>query len=196
MDYDFAKAATEEILKHADDFEWSRQGFGMLRTYFGEGKRYRLNIWDSRLAVPLCSLIHDHPWHFKSIILCGNFRNVRYTMVKERSEHDATHEWQVIHTGPGGGPDGEQGFCTLTPWPVELYGPGSVYHQSSWEVHESQYTDGTITLNDRTRLPDAEHARVFWPVGSKWIDAMPAYCTYEDAHAIIDLALERLRSGK
>lgn len=196
MDYDLSRAFVEKVLEHADEYDWSRQGFGMLRTYFGEDKKFRLNIWDSRLAVPLCSIIHDHPWHFKSLVLAGDFRNVRYACMRERSEHEATHEWQVIQTGPGGGPDGERGFCTLTAYEPELYGPGSVYHQSSTEVHASHYSDGTITLNDRIRLPDAEHARVFWPVGEKWIDAMPASITYEGAHEIIDLALQRLRSSK
>jgi hypothetical protein len=190
MNYLFARIAVKMMLEHPFDYEWSTQGFGMLRTYFDADKRFRLNIWDSHLAVPLCSIIHDHPWSFDSLILAGNFVNRRYCTVPWG---EPTHEWQVIQTGPGGGPDGDRGMIRLCKTSNELYYPGDTYHQEPTEIHASYYTDGTITLNDRTRLPDGEHARVFWPVGSKWVDAMPRRATIDEIADVTFTALERLK---
>lgn len=169
---------------------WSVQGFGMLRTYLDPEKVWRLNIWHSALAVPLCSIIHDHPWDFKSWIMAGVFENVRY--------HDVirlhpTHEWQVIQTGEGGGPDGQGGKCALRELPCEFYTSGDEYEQGAREIHASFYRDGTVTLNKRTRLPDGEHARVFWPIGSQWIDAMPRPATPFEIGIATDAALEQMK---
>ncbi len=195
MNYAFARAVAEEVLSKPWNRDWSVQGFGMLRAYFGADKRFRLNIWDSHLAVPLCSIIHDHPWAFDSLILAGEFKNQRYRCEnrQDRDQWGASHEWQVIQTGPGGGPDGSHGFCSLFETATELYGPGDTYSQTPTEVHASYYTDGTITLNDRTRLPDGEHARVFWPVGLEWIDAIPHPATMGDIETVTARALARLK---
>jgi hypothetical protein len=192
MNYDFARVIVKDVLGNPFRWEWSVQGFGMLRTYFGEDKRFRLNVWDSHLAVPLCSLIHDHPWSFDSLIVSGLFQNLRYSCMPSNM-HEATHEWRVIRTGPGGGPDGDGGFCTLQSMAVELYAPGQVYHQEPTEVHASHYEDGCVTLNDRKRLPDGEHARVFWPIGSAWVDAMPRPATIEEIDTTCLNALRRFK---
>ena len=187
---DMIHAFTKDVLLRATcnptARDWSVQGFGMLRTYFGPNKRYRLNVWDSALAMPLCSIIHDHPWKFRSLILGGSFENVRYN-VENRLR--PTHEWQVIRTGPGGGPDGDRGEIALHPLWAEQYGPGDVYEQEPSEIHASYYVDGTVTINDRTYLPDGDHARVFWPVGSEWVDAMPRAATKREIQRTCDHAL-------
>lgn len=179
------------IVERPHTFHWSVQGFGMLRTYFGSDKRWRLNIWHSRLAVPLCSTIHDHPWSFESLIVAGQFENRRY-FVEPASELFATHHWQVIQTGPGGGPDGEKGFCKLTEMTPEFYIAGDTYSQGHEEVHASIYQDGCITLNDRRRLEDGEHAKVFYPIGGTWVDAMPREATAKEINIACEAARKRL----
>jgi hypothetical protein len=165
--------------------EWSVQGFGMLRTYLDPAKRYRLNVWHSRFKMPHVSTIHDHPWHFTSWIIAGRFLNQRHTI---KTVHYAAGRYRVsaappnfhcqrIKTGPGGGPAGEVSDVFLLPLQPELYDAGDTYHQRADEVHASHYEDGTVTLNDRTRLEDGEHARVFWPYGTKWVDAQPRAAT-------------------
>jgi hypothetical protein len=181
-------------ITHPENHEWSVQGFGMLRTYFGKDKRWRLNIWHQRLAVPLCSIIHDHPWSFESLIMAGQFRNVRYHF-QPSAKMMATHEWQVIKTGPGGGPDGEHEFCILHELSHEIYTPGDSYTQSPTEIHASHYQDGCVTFNDRTRVGDGEHARVFWPAGGEWVDAMPREATKREIGIACEAARQRLEEA-
>ncbi len=57
-------------------FEWSLQGFGMLRLYLS--KEVRLHVWDDRYAVKNVTTIHTHPWHFRSTVLFGELTDVLY----------------------------------------------------------------------------------------------------------------------
>lgn len=164
---------------------WSVQGFGFLRTYFGppgEPKRFRLNLWDSRFSVPGVSTIHDHPWHFSSVIIAGAFCNQRYDFALDSAEK-ATHMFTTIRTGEGGGPikTAPMPAC-LIPQTPELYTPGDHYQQEASEIHETIFADGTVTLNERVPVKDGEHARVFWPFGTAWVDAEPRPATREEVN--------------
>ena len=77
--FDVLRATVRDVLEHPYPREWTVQGFGMLRTYLDPDKRFRLNVWHSKLAIPNVSIVHDHPWHFTSWVMGGNFTNVRYT---------------------------------------------------------------------------------------------------------------------
>jgi hypothetical protein len=104
--------------------EWTAQGFGFLRTYFGppdQPKRFRLNLWDARFTVPNVSTIHDHPWDFKSLIVAGDFGNKRYVMRPTSSQDNPTHAYGIIKTGVGGGSLSTYENCTLMPYPTEHY---------------------------------------------------------------------------
>lgn len=195
-DVRFLKPLIERVLRNSDDYVWSTQGFGMLRTYLGpkeDPKRFRLNIWDSRFTVPGVSTIHDHPWHFDSIIVAGAFCNVRYDMSPYGGLGIApTHHYFEIKTGPGGGPDVlAPSACVLSPRRPELYAGGDVYNQQSVEIHESIPADGTVTFNERSRVGDGEHARVFWPYGEKWIDAEPRSANAVQAKHVCNDSLNR-----
>lgn len=183
---------------------WTVQGFGMFRCYFGpadDPKQYRLNLWDSRFKVPGVSTVHDHPWHFNSWIMGGNFTNVRYRLgtidyasVGRPAVSAAgwTHHGTTIKTGEGGGPDGSLTFnCYLHRLQPEMYSAGDHYEQNADEIHESFYDDGTVTLNKRTRVGDGEHARVFWPFGQEWVDAKPRRATTAEINDAISLALKK-----
>ena len=185
------RAVVKTVLMYPHAHDWSVQGFGMLRCCLDKEKVYRLNIWDADLAVPHVSLIHDHPWSFTSWIINGEFNNRRYDL---SSSKKVTHEWAVIRTGPGGGPEGDRGLCTLRPREVEMYRTGDTYHQEPAEIHASYYTDGTVTLNERKRLPDGDHARVFWPAGEKWVAAEPRRAMPIEIARVTGKALERWES--
>lgn len=188
--FEMLQAVVKGVLTQPQAFEWSAQGFGMLRTYFGDDKQYRLNIWDSTLAVPLCSLIHDHPWHFQSWVICGDFFNQRYNEVEEGE--GLCYLSQKIQTGFDGGPTEMPQRTWLMPQAMELYKPGQSYRQASSEIHASFYTDGTVTINDRNRLEDSEHARVFYPEGQAWVDAMPRKAAEFEVWRSTTRALRRL----
>lgn len=191
-DMKFLKPLVEGILRNPDGREWTVQGFGMLRTYVGppdNPSRFRLNIWDSQLAVPDVSTIHDHPWHFESIIVAGAFCNVRY---KELNHDEITHVWMHIVPGPDGGPLKQEPREThLVPGKPELYAAGDIYKQLADEIHESIPYDGTVTLNDRTRTGGEDRARVFWPYGKEWVDAKPYTPTAQVIRHFCNRALDR-----
>jgi len=185
-DANFLMPLVEGVLRNHEAHSWSLQGFGMLRTYLGpksDPKRFRLNLWDSRFAVPGVSTIHDHPWHFDSVIVAGCFCNVRYRMAAKL--YDTTHTSRCTHNyieikcGPDGGMDNNQqpGSCILVAGRPELYVGGDTYHQEATEIHESIPYDGTVTFNERQTVGDGEHARVFYPINEKWIDAKPRDAT-------------------
>lgn len=199
-EFDAMRAMVRNILesplirKRSGDLDWTVQGFGMLRTYLDKDKRFRLNIWDVALSVPNVSLIHDHPWSFDSWIINGKIRNQRFYVVHgddRRFEYADPYDYAVIKTGEGGGPDGERGTVYLWPEQIEQLHTGDKYHQDPKEIHLSAFEDGAVTLNDRTRVGDGEHARVFWPHGEQWVDAMPRRATEMEVHETVHKALER-----
>lgn len=184
-DLTFLKPLVAQILQ-AKTREWTVQGFGFLRTYFGPSanpKKYRLNLWDSQFTAPNVSTIHDHPWDFKSIIIAGKFENQRYTMI---DGNKATHWYTTLKTGEGGGLINDV-FKTaiLKAKPSEHYYPGHEYEQKANEIHETKFINGSVTINER--VGDTEQARVFWPYDTKWVDAIPRKATIEE----VDLAVSK-----
>lgn len=175
-----------------DRRQWTVQGFGFLRTYFGppaQPKRFRLNLWHTRFTVPNVSTIHDHPWDFTSVIVAGKFGNQRYGARGTSSQDSPTHHFTTIKTGEGGGLEkSEVRDVTLVPYHREHFVPGDVYGQKADEIHETLFADGTVTLNER--VGDTEHARVFWPFGSNWVDAIPRVATRNE---VSDTVLYSLR---
>ncbi len=194
----FIKPFVERVLRD-NTTPWSVQGFGMLRTYFGppsNPKRFRLNLWSSRLAVPNVSTIHDHPWDFESIIVCGGFENQRFKMEWEPPSvfPNPTHAFTTIKTGAGGGMEKSPVQpCVLLPYATEHYFPGDTYAHKADEIHETRYQDNCITLNDRTG--DTQHARVFWPWGTEWVDAEPRDVSSEFVYHIVQNTLREHFNG-
>lgn len=91
--FDALRASVKSILQESPwNRDWTVQGFGMLRCYLDSDKRFRLNIWDDRLAVPHVSVIHDHPWSFDSWIINGIFHNQRF----EEASHGMPYDYMVI----------------------------------------------------------------------------------------------------
>lgn len=190
-DLTFLKPLVARIMQLPNQ-AWTIQGFGFLRTYFGPAfapKRFRLNLWDSRFSVPNVSTIHDHPWDFSSIIVAGNFCNLRYDSDMGYRDCFPTHNFTTLRTGEGGGLIREEERLTvLTPRRPELYSPGDTYSQAANEIHETIFADGTVTLNER--IGDTEHARVFWPAGREWVDAMPRAATPDEVSDAVGRSLK------
>lgn len=182
------RTSIKSILQHPHNYPWTVQGFGMLRTYLGggpKGKRYRLNVWNSDLAVPNVSIIHDHPWDFDSWIINGEFHNVRY--LEDYNNGDLA-KFMLIRSGVDGAPASTMATIRLRALPTEHYHTGDTYHQDKDEIHASYYDDGTVTLNDR--VGDTEHARVFW-FGNDWVDAKPREATKDEINQGIGFALSK-----
>jgi len=182
-------ATVRTILEHYEDHTWTTMGFGMIRTYLDEAKRWRLNVWDDRLQVPNVSTIHDHPWSFTSYCYAGLLTNRVFIVHSPVKDELATHEWHRIKTGEGGGPVEEPQLAMLSPLRPEFYPPGHSYHQNLDVVHETQFERGTVTLNDRSEPTEAYTARVFWPKGTEWVDAMPRPATPHEVMEAVAVAL-------
>ena len=177
-DLSLLRPMVREILAHPFQHDWTVQGFGMLRMYFNEDKRWRLNLWNRKFAVAGVSTIHDHPWHFQSMIIAGRFTNRKYAPQPD----GVYYNFQTIKTGEGGGPVGEPAQMPLKVLPEANYLPGMTYSQHHTEIHESLYADGTVTLNRRDRVGTGEHARVFWALGQEWVDAEPRKATPDEVY--------------
>lgn len=177
-----------ETLAHRRLADCTVQGFGMLRTYLDADKVWRLNVWHASIAVPNVSTIHDHPWDFQSLVVAGTFRNLRYYPARH-PEDGVPHSHMRIKTGEGGGPAGDPMTTRLVAGPTEIYRAGTVYRQRAEEIHESGYADGTVTLNERRRRPDGEHANVFWREGH-WVDAEPRQATWDEVRVVLGDALD------
>lgn len=165
---------------------WTAQGFGFLRLRVNATTR--LHIWHSRLRVPGVSDIHDHAqWSFTSRILSGQLVNLRF---EESTGNDARYYRGVIRCGIGGG------MSDAAPEPIdllatdrpELYEAGQHYHQAASEIHRTYAQDGTVTLITQERH-DTDTARVYWPYGTKWVDAIPRQATFEEIDEIGAYAL-------
>ena len=181
-------AALRAILLRPHGFVWTTMGFGMIRTYLDGDKRWRLNVWDDRLQVPGVSTIHDHPWDFTSYIIAGALLNIVY--FTNDAEGDWTHEYHRIKTGEGGAPVEAPLPALLRFSGSQLYRPGDKYYQPKEWVHETRYDRGTVTLNDRSP-PTAEYtARVFWPAGTGWANAMPRPAAADEVERACKAALE------
>jgi hypothetical protein len=192
-DLTFVKPLVAGILRDTTR-EWTVQGFGFLRTYFGPPdapKQFRLNLWDSEFTVPNVSVIHDHPWDFKSLIVAGETGNQRYLISKLKSLGAPTHAVTTITCGVEGKGAKYTSWdaCVLTPEPFEHYYAGHVYAQRAREIHETKFLDGSVTLNER--VGDTQHARVFWPWGTHWVDATPRPATSEEVSTAVNRSLER-----
>lgn len=206
------QASVRAVLERPEGRDWTVQGFGMLRTYLGDNKKFRvnnkkfrLNIWDSELAVPGVSIIHTHPWHFRSWIIAGMTCNVRFRDVSMVPGLDGVTGFAPLVNGDSGayyfapiecGIDAEN-FSLTTDTAVlkrceqEFYDEGHFYSQKAEEIHASYYRDGTCTLNDRTRVGDGEHALVYWPQGLKWVDAKPRRATPFELRCAIEKTLAK-----
>jgi hypothetical protein len=168
--------------------DWTMQGFGFLRLRVSD--TMRLHVWDSRLRQPGVSDIHDHTqWAFTSHVLSGSLVNIRYQVCEPTCDNAQPHTMAVLNCGIGGGmQDGSSRRVALLAGKPELYLPGSTYHQEPDEVHRTLPADGTVTLIEQKRR-EVDTARVFWPVGGEWGDAIPRQATRDEVKDVGGFAL-------
>jgi hypothetical protein len=175
------------ILQSPHGFEWSLQGLGMLRLYLS--RETRLHVWSDAHVVPGVSEIHDHPWGFTSEVVFGRVLNTRYVF-----DHvfGVPMNCRTLKCGPGGCLVGGQQVQYLKPLDRELIHVGEMYQQRRDEIHKSEPDDGTVTIITRQFEGDADHARVFWPIGAEWGSAEPRKAKPHEVEAITKNALRRI----
>jgi hypothetical protein len=178
------------LLKNRMQFQddWTMQGFGFLRLKISDSMR--LHVWDSRLREAGVSDIHDHTqWAFTSHIISGSLVNIRYEVCQPTCDNAQPYNMATLKCGIGGGMiDGSTKLAHLLAGKPELYLPGSSYRQEPDEVHRTMPADGTVTLIEQERR-DVDTARVFWPIGGTWGDAIPRQATKDEVANVGSFAL-------
>jgi hypothetical protein len=189
LTHNMLHASIKRILNHAGAFDWSLQGFGMLRLYLTP--KIRLHIWHSGFAVPNFSPIHDHPWDFTSVVIAGEIKQHRYIrLARMMPAHCEEYLSTKIKCGPGGGPvEDRADVIYLRRLPLEKYVAGERYCQLADELHESLPVDGTVSIITREFKPDPEHALVAWKSGP-YVSAEPRKATEPEVWAFVTKALE------
>jgi hypothetical protein len=180
-----------DVLEHPERREWSLQGFGMLRTYLSPD--LRLHVWDPDFRVESVSDIHDHPWHFESLVLSGSIENRRYLLVKASATRPASHNQGRILCGPKPSEHGAKDVkpVLLEQWCEGVFRPGDVYRMQADELHASFPSPGAVTLIQRTKAnKDPDRAFVYWPIGGEWVSAEPRPATLAEVRRITRHALD------
>lgn len=180
------KLTIQAILKNPLGFDWTLQGFGMLRLYLTPA--VRLHVWSADAKVPEVSELHDHPWSFSSLIIAGRLVNTRYAKIPHATPNFME---QTILCGEGGGLRGSPSPVYLSAQPSELYLEGDSYFQSAPEIHRSAPEDGTVTLIERRFEWDRDHACVYWRKGEEWVSAEPRPATPDEVLRITRNSLDK-----
>jgi hypothetical protein len=171
-----------EILRRAHAFEWSVQGFGLLRLYLG--REGRLHVWAPCLTYPGVSTIHDHSWDLRSEVVVGHLNNRRYV-----EGATGTVFWKrKLVTGYDTRFVEPPSLTKLTRISDEHYFPCDRYEQQAHEVHETLADPYTVTLMRRHEDENGE-ATVFWPFGEEWGTAKPRPATADEVRRVAERAL-------
>jgi hypothetical protein len=179
------KLLVKALLKSPFNLKWDVQGLGMLRTYLSP--ELRLHIWDSALQIPNVSPLHTHPWHLRSYVVAGQYKQFRY--VEEDSPFGVYFKSATIKCGKDAVCTTEPVIVKLLRQSLETYTEGQTYWQNKDEIHTSLPLDGTITLVERTFTEDRDHARVFWE--TEFVSAEPRRATVQEIENTTRLALDK-----
>lgn len=182
-------AMVRTILEKWRAYEWTVQGFGMVRTKIADVAR--IHIWDSRYAVPHVSTMHEHPWPLKSRIISGELINQRFVLTESEDEGGLPYMHSRIATGEGGGLLGTPDLVRIRSLPPESYFAGDMYAQTPSEAHRSIPQDGTVTLMERPLGPPLQETSVYWPRGTVWVSAEPRAAESWEVQQAVEYALAR-----
>jgi len=209
---EFTKALTKGILEQAKHFKWSVQGLGMMRLYLST--EMRLHIWHSSLMVPDVTLVHDHPWHFQSMVIVGKLVNKRYFPEFDGPADAArTSGWQPRRRVPDGthigGPElfvkqqlfcGPGGCVKSAPEDIILFKalqadehchPGDLYSQSKYQIHYTEAEDCTVTLVSRSFDGDRDHANIYRKGGLPFVSAEPRPAIPQEIDLVVGETLRK-----
>lgn len=157
----------ERIKNDPLSFNWRRHGIGFIKANLGGNQR--VHVYNKIFLTPNITIHHDHPWHLASCILKGRLFNTRY--VRDEEAFDRFNEG-VINCCDFKGIEGVPTIVGLRTLSEEQYLPGSAYTQADVEIHSTRADDGTVTLVEKIPSDHANGtARVFWPVGSEYVNA-------------------------
>lgn len=164
----------------------------------------RLHIWHSSLMTPDVTLVHDHPWHFHSLVITGRVKNERYFPSSSRpgDKWEPGNEYlggpelyvrQQLFCGPGGCINGEPEDIILHKGlkASETCFPGDCYSQSKDQIHYTTAEDCTVTLVERKFQGDRDNANIYRKGGLPFVSAEPRPATPEEVDLVVGQTLQK-----
>lgn len=143
--------------------KWRTHGVGFIKAYLSEN--LRLHIFHKMFLTPGITMHHTHPWNFQSEVLIGELTNLRL----EKIDGKPNFNEGTIDCSNFCGIEGEPQPVHLFPAVWETFVPGQIYRQRAYEIHANEAQDGTVTLMERSA--ERGTAKVYWPIGTEYIDA-------------------------
>lgn len=199
MSLEQIESYVEYLLRNASNFEWTVHGLGFLRLYVSNEQR--VHVWNKSLMTPNVTQVHDHPWHFNSLIVRGYLRNhlFRETDKKEafnlvppfQSTRYIEHVKQQIHCGEFGCEVTNGDLTMLADVSNSFYRRGDEYYQSKFEIHRTEAQDGTVTMISRTFEGSPDLAHVYFEPHVGFISAEFRKATKEEIERVARHSLER-----
>jgi len=179
MDRNYAK----KILDKYEDYQWSVQGFGMLRAYLDPEQIFRIHVWiPSVLRVDQVSDLHDHPWDFQSKVVWGELINRRYEV---KPNPLGVHRRQLMQPGVGAKLIGDPQPCDLLQVQEETYFTGGFYSQKADEIHRTEVPTTAISIIKRRFRKTRERAYTFHQGGRPWVSAKPRPSNHEEVKKLL-----------
>jgi hypothetical protein len=159
-------------------FKWRRHGIGFIKAYLNEERTKRVHVFHKRFLTPGITIHHTHPWHLFSEVLKGNLVNTRF---RKQGISSCRFMEGVISCCDFKGVEGEPVEVGLLSDAPEIYtDTNGYYFQWSDEIHMTEATDGTVTVVTLVPAKEEGKARVYWPVGSEYVNADISELSEED----------------
>ena len=175
------KRLVKQILENPFGRLWTVQGFGKMAANISADSR--LHIWDRVLVNPEVPAIHSHASDFRSVVLVGCMRNLRFIEVEQ--DHPLGKSFnKILSSNPE-----HATHAFLCELPIEVYGEDAQYKQSAEEVHWSFPDDGTVTLVEWAFGSSSLPMKVYWRGRFPWQDAKPRQATEDEVIKVTHRAL-------
>jgi hypothetical protein len=164
-------------LTFPDEFKWTQQGLGMVRTKLT--RALRLHIWHPSFLVEAASKVHNHPWNFTSRILAGRLSDITFTY------QDLAPQMVVNVIECGANAHVKDTFIGhIAVDQIRSYKKGDCYSMFKEEFHSTSIgITGCLSLIDRDLSSwENDDAEVLTYPNEEWVSAAP-----------VDLSPERIR---
>lgn len=162
------------VIEQAHLYDWSVQGFGLIRTYLPGNKR--LHIWSQRFKIQDATTLHSHPWNFTSHVLAGRMHEI--VAEKVTIEQASCLDSNVLKAKENKILCGEDAKvitstdCFLST-KVTYHQAGLSYSHKYSDIHASLPSFDCVTLIEREPLDDPDHAYSYTLNDDPWVSAEP-----------------------
>lgn len=153
------KEVLRSAIAHPQNFKLKRGTTGVFTVTLTD--EVAINIFDHAMAIEGCADFHSHWYDFKSTILAGELRHVRYAITERPTGATpiaaeglrANLQHQAIRREPN---------CWLMPFGVEeIRFPDVSYIIESNEIHSVEATKGAVTIVEQLHITKPDGYWIF-----------------------------------